>query len=460
MLHTVPLILSTLAAPVCYEGLLGEGARQRRVIAEVASPARAVAHVYGRPARTVELTAATALTVPRLLSVDSATSLAVHGDSAVFTTSLANLPVTGVLHRREPSPIPPGGPGDWSTRVGPGGVLRLLVHVAEGPCGLPIGHLDSPDQGQTGLPVTAIQVSRDSIILEARYMDLRIAIPLAGEAERRGTMTQRGESSEITIRRGRSGDARPQEPRRPLPYVEREVAFASRDAAVRISGTLTLPRSPGPHPAVIFISGSGAQDRDETFAGHKPFLILSDHLTRQGYAVLRTDDRGAGGTTGNVLDSDLDDLVQDVLGALDFLFDDPAIDRSRIGLLGHSEGGYVAPIAAASDSRVAFLVLLAAPAVSGREVLLSQRIAMSRAAGTDSLVARLDSTMLSRILDALSRQPADRLLESHVDTTLSRWIAGLPAREEVVARRFLRARSAAADSLTLRLWRSRWFKGL
>ena len=138
----------------------------------------------------------------------------------------------------------------------------------------------------------------------------------------------------------------------------------------------------------------------------------------------------------------------------------PALFPDQIGLLGHSEGGYVAPIAAAADSGVAFLILLAAPAVSGRELLLSQREAMSRATGLDTLHVRLDSAMLATILESLAARSMDDSVEATVEQALSQWISGLPAAERTIVDGMLERRTAAADSQSFELWRSRWFDGL
>ncbi|QLY33660.1 alpha/beta hydrolase family protein [Nocardia huaxiensis] len=164
---------------------------------------------------------------------------------------------------------------------------------------------------------------------------------------------------------------RPQEPKPPWPYTSEEVSFHNGD--LTIAGTLTRPDSGGKHPAVLLVTGSGPQDRNEEILGHKPFLLLADTLTRAGYAVLRTDDRGVGGTGGTLAHSSYQELSSDIGAGLAYLRGRPEIDGDRIGLLGHSEGGYLAPLyASRADSGVAFTILLAGPAVPGSEVLLEQ----------------------------------------------------------------------------------------
>ena len=456
----VTMLASPPQSPDCYQGVIGDGARQRRLIVQVQSETTAIAHLYTRPVRELSFVADTAVAEMRVFrSADTTLAFTLTDDQARVTTRVGGTEFQWPL-QRVGRPDMLSAQEEWSTTIGPGGVLRLIVRLRQGPCGTVVGEFDSPDQGQNKLPMTAARVATDSIEVEASYMDLRVAFPRAGAEERQGTLTQGGLTMPIVLKRGDQTLVRPQEPRRPFPYDEREVAFASRAPGVRIAGTLALPRTSGPHPAIVLISGSGAQDRDETIAGHRPFLVLSDHLTRAGYAVLRTDDRGAGGTSGQVLSSDIGDLADDVRGALDYLRSTDGIDTGRIGLLGHSEGGYVAPVAAAADSGVAFLILLAAPSVSGRELILSQRAAMSRATGLDTLHARLDVAMLATILESLAVRSIDDSVEATVEQALSQWISGLPPSERTIVDGMLERRTAAADSQSVQLWRSRWFHGL
>ncbi|WP_051027228.1 alpha/beta hydrolase family protein [Nocardia higoensis] len=197
-----------------------------------------------------------------------------------------------------------------------------------------------------------------------------------------GDFTQLGQSFPLTLEQGPIAPvARPQEPRPPFPYRSEDVTFAGGD--LDVAGTLTLPEGEGPFPAVVLITGSGAQNRDEELFGHKPFLLISDTLTRAGYAVLRTDDRGVGGTGGDLNNSTYDDLARDVESGIDYLRGRADIDPARIGLFGHSEGGYLAPLVAARpDSGVAFAVLMAGPSVDGGAVLIEQSRAILAASGT------------------------------------------------------------------------------
>jgi uncharacterized protein len=174
---------------------------------------------------------------------------------------------------------------------------------------------------------------------------------------------------------------------------------------VRFAGSLTLPRAPRPAPAVLLIAGSGAQDRDASTAGHRPFRVLADALTRRGIAVLRVDTRGVGGSTGRHDDAALEDLTADALAAFQYLKTRREIDARRIGLLGHSEGGLVAPLAAARAADVAFVVLLAAPAIPGERMLLAQSLALPHLLGVPEEVAGRHRDAHRAMFEILKQEP-------------------------------------------------------
>ena len=166
-----------------------------------------------------------------------------------------------------------------------------------------------------------------------------------------------------------SAPARPQTPVLPLPYAVEQLGFDNAGSAIRLSGTLTLPRGPGPHPAIVLIPGSGEVDRDGTLSGHQFYLVLADHLTRQGFAVLRSDKRGLGKSGGDFAAATTFDFASDIEAALAFLRKRPGIDAGRLGLVGHSEGALVGTIVAARDPALAFLVLMAGNGVPMGELL-------------------------------------------------------------------------------------------
>jgi pimeloyl-ACP methyl ester carboxylesterase len=179
----------------------------------------------------------------------------------------------------------------------------------------------------------------------------------------------KGEIAGIKVSASTNPEVRPQTPRPPFPYSAREVLYDNPKSGTKIAGTLTVPAGDGPHPAALLISGSGSQDRDNTMFAHKSFLLIADHLSRRGIAVLRVDDRGVGGSTGDPAQETVELIATDVEASLAFLKSQKPIDPKRIGLIGHSVGGMVAPIVASRSAGVAFVVSLAGPAAKGVDLI-------------------------------------------------------------------------------------------
>ncbi len=287
------------------------------------------------------------------------------------------------------------------------GMLRIVIHIDRDSVGALTGTMDSPDQGATGLPIDTVAFAGDSLRFELRRIGGGYVghMRAAGDSIA-GQWRQGGMSLPLVL--GRVDQVhelrRPQEPLRPYPYDTVAVAFDNPHAkAVRLAGTLTLPRRAGPFPCALLITGSGPEDRDETVFGHRPFLVLADHLTRQGIAVLRVDDRGVGGSTGRFSGATSEDFAGDVLAGIAFLKSRKEIDRKKIGLIGHSEGGLIAPIVASRSKDVAFVVLMAGPGLRGDSLLTLQAAALRRLAGaSEESIAR--ESAASRRLYALLRQ--------------------------------------------------------
>jgi pimeloyl-ACP methyl ester carboxylesterase len=213
---------------------------------------------------------------------------------------------------------------------------------------------------------------------------------------------------------------RPQEPARPYPYDEIEVAFANDSASITIGGTLTLPRTAGPHAVALLISGSGPQDRNQEIFGHRPFLVIADFLTRRGIGVLRVDDRGVGATGGRRESATIADYASDARSAVRFLRRHPAIDGQRIGLIGHSEGGLVASLVAEADAGLAFIVLLGSPALSGAEISLLQARTMLRAAGAPPEAIEAQTRIQAAVLDVIARVSDESIARAQIREILRR----------------------------------------
>jgi pimeloyl-ACP methyl ester carboxylesterase len=203
---------------------------------------------------------------------------------------------------------------------------------------------------------------------------------------------------------------RPQTPKKPYPYTEEEVSYENTQDHVKLAATLTLPPGAGPFPAVVLITGSGQQDRNEALLGHQPFLVLADYLTRRGIAVLRADDRGMGGTSKGGPNDTTQNYADDALAGVAFLKARKEINPKQIGLIGHSEGGMAAPMAAAKSADVAFIVLMAGPGIAG-DKLLAMQISLIAAAECEKEVAsalvegqQLMATVVQEKDNAVARQ--------------------------------------------------------
>lgn len=205
---------------------------------------------------------------------------------------------------------------------------------------------------------------------------------------------------------------RPQEPLKPYPYYSEEVSFQNTQANITLAGTLTLPSTEGNYPAVILISGSGAQNRNEEMLGHKPFLIISDYLTKNGVAVLRYDDRGFGLSSGDFKTATSLDFATDVESAISYLKTRKEINKTKIGLIGHSEGGMIAPIVASKSKDVNFIVLLAGPGILGSELLMMQQELIEKAMGIPEKEVQRSKKINVEILDIITNAKDSQSLKA------------------------------------------------
>ena len=304
-----------------------------------------------------------------------------------------------------------------------GGKLRVVFHIVNTEDGL-TATLDSPDQGANGLPTTS--VTRDGVSLKIEVKQIgggfsgKIAADLSSID---GTWTQMGNSMPLVLKRVKdqaevAPPKRPQNPVRPYPYHDEDVSYVNQVQNVTLAATLTIPQGRGPFPAVVLITGSGPQDRDESLLGHKPFLVLSDYLTRKGIAVLRADDRGTGKSTGDFAAATTADFATDTEAGVAYLKTRPEINSHKIGLIGHSEGGVIAPMIAARDRDIAFIVMMAGPGVPGDQILVAQVRAIDLASGKTPEEAEKDATQEREVLDLLKTDKDDATLERDVRAKL------------------------------------------
>ena len=279
--------------------------------------------------------------------------------------------------------------GQWwsGTVVLPGQNLDFTVRFRAGEAGAVQATIDIPAQGAKNLRLDDVVFDDEHIRFSITSSGANFEYAREPNDTATGKLLQHGMTLKSSMHRvsaeeaAHAGPPRPQMPKPPFPYAQREVTYENPADSAKLAGTLTIPEGHGPFPAVVLITGSGAQDRDETIFGHKPFLVLADHLTRAGIAVLRSDDRGVGGSTGASMTMTTETFVGDVACAVDLLKKQPDIDARRIGLIGHSEGGLIAPILASSRDDIALIVMLAGPGAPGDELLGQQIAALLRVEG-------------------------------------------------------------------------------
>lgn len=291
------------------------------------------------------------------------------------------------------------------------------------------GTMDSIDQEVRGLPIASVDFTDRTLTMKIPRIGANYSGKMADDGKTiAGEFEQTGKHA-MTLTRtdGPLKLNRPQHPTKPYPYVEEAVKFDGGAKDVTIAGTFTKPKGEGPFTAVILISGSGPQDRDESILGHKPFLVLADHLTRNGFAVLRYDDRGVGQSTGNFGKSTSADFAADARGAMAFL--KARADVKRIGLIGHSEGGMIAPMVAAEDNEVAFIVLLAGPGTSGRDIIIAQARLLAKAGGADAKALDRLTKLQTRLLDAVMKESDAAKTKAAVEKVLMDLKSELPEDE-------------------------------
>ncbi len=278
------------------------------------------------------------------------------------------------------------------------------------------GTIDIPTQGAKGLPLSNIHIKETDNKINVKFVIRGVLGTPTFDGHLHddtitGKFTQGGVTLDFTLSRNTISDpARPQEPKPPFPYKIEEVAF--KNGTVNLAGTLTLPEGSGPFPAVLLISGSGLQDRDQTLFGHKPFWVIADYLNRSGIAVLRVDDPGIGKSTPYPKPPTTADFATDVEAGVDFLKKDDRI--GSIGLIGHSEGGAIATIVASRSDDVRFVVLMAAPGVLGAELLRKQNERIFDAMGIVEDRKQTLLTLLDQLFTTLASDMTDDKLRQQV----------------------------------------------
>jgi hypothetical protein len=301
--------------------------------------------------------------------------------------------------------------------------LRLVFHITNTEDGL-TATMDSPDQNANGLPVTSVTRDGASLKMELKQIAGGFEGKIAQDLTTiEGTWTQRGSPLPLVLKRVKDAAElerrRPQNPVKPYPYRDEEVSYANPLASITLAATLTIPPGKGPFPAVLLIVGSGPHDRDEALMGHRPFLVLADYLTRHGIAVLRADKRGVGKSGGNFATGTTADFATDAEAGVAYLRKRPEVNPHKIGLIGHSEGGIIAPMVAARNPDIAFIVMLAGPGVPGDEILVAQSRLLAEAAGQSPAEAEKNANQEREVLALVKNEKDNAALESELRKRLA-----------------------------------------
>ena len=282
--------------------------------------------------------------------------------------------------------------GNWSGELDlPTQKLELIFKISADSAGELTTKMDVPLQGAKDLPVTKTELMGDSLKITVGMIMGKYEGEIENDSIVAGYWSQRGVeyALRLTKKENVTELLRPQNPQPPYPYISEDVEYKNPESGLKLAGTLTVPRENKKFPAVILITGSGAQDRDETIFEHRPFAVIADYLTRNGIAVLRVDDRGVGGSEGNISNATSEDFAGDVIAGIHFLKNRNEIDDENIGLIGHSEGGIIAPMVANRTNEAAFMVLLAGPGIPGEQILYQQNDRSLKAMGmSDEMISQ------------------------------------------------------------------------
>ncbi|MGA2651675.1 MAG: alpha/beta hydrolase [Terracidiphilus sp.] len=306
--------------------------------------------------------------------------------------------------------------GTWLGTLDAGSIkLRILFKIVNTADGL-TAQMQSPDQSPKWIDATSVKRSGSTLTIEIKTIggvfEGKIA-PDLGTID--GTFTQMGNPLPLVVKRVKDQSElerrRPQNPVKPYPYREEEVTYINKAAGNTLAATLAIPNGKGPFPAVLLITGSGPNDRDESMLGHKPFLVLSDYLTRKGIVVLRADKRGVSKSTGDLANATTADFATDAEAGVTFLKTRSEVDAHKIGLIGHSEGGIVAPMEAVADPSVAFVVMMAGSGVRGDQVIPEQLRLIEMANGASKETADADAEKERETLTAVETEKDPKALE-------------------------------------------------
>jgi pimeloyl-ACP methyl ester carboxylesterase len=314
--------------------------------------------------------------------------------------------------------------GTWQGTLDAGVLkLRIVFKIVNTQEGL-TAQMQSPDQSPAWLAASSVSRSGSALTLDLKGIGAKFEGKISADLSSiDGTFTQMGNPMPLAVKRMKDQAAleprRPQNPVKPYPYREEDVTYTNKAAGNTLAATLTIPPGKGPFPAALLIVGSGPHDHDESLMGHKPFLVLADYLTRRGIAVLRADKRGVGKSTGDAATATTADYATDAEAGVAYLKSRPEVDSHKIGLIGHSEGGVIAPMAAVTDPGIAFIVMMAGTGVPGDQIIVEQLRLIEQAGGASKEKVAKDVANEQELLALVEKEKDDAVLDTELHEKLA-----------------------------------------
>jgi len=317
--------------------------------------------------------------------------------------------------------------GIWEGKLDVGRIaIRIVFHFDLQSDGKYTGSMDSPDQGVKGINCDDVSVRGDSIIVQIKKLRGGFNGLMVNDSTLDGNWSQGGKVFPLKIKKVAEvskSPNRPQTPKPPFNYNVEDIEYDNADKSIHFGATFTYPKGIGPFPTAILISGSGQQDRDETILGHKSFAVIADYLTNRGVAVLRVDDRQMGKSTGDVVNATSEDFANDVKVSLNYLKNRKEVDKKRMGLIGHSEGGLIASIVASRNNDIDFVIMLAGPGVKGEDILVQQNEDILKGDGISAKAASSYGTLYRNMIEDVLAESDTTKLYPKMISDFEKWKA-------------------------------------
>lgn len=315
--------------------------------------------------------------------------------------------------------------GNWEGTLDVGVIqLRIIFHIKEDGKGGLVTTADSPDQSAYGLKCDSTFVQENGLTIRMTNLNASFSGKLINDSTIDGTFVQQADIPLLLKKTEQVKEIkRPQTPMAPFPYKIEEVEYSNADQSLRYGATITIPEGNSVFPAIVLITGSGAQDRDETIMGHKLFAVIADHLSRKGFIVLRVDDRGVGKSSGIFNNATSEDFSKDVSSHVDYLLSRPETNKKKIGLIGHSEGGMIAPMVATKRKDIHFILLLAAPGVPIIDLMAAQNEAIAKSSGVGAAALKEIKPLFKKVVTAIMEAPDSTAAITSVTAITENWAA-------------------------------------